>query len=244
LYATIGALGIVYNKDGSVAARFSDFACYDYGNGGKPFQHAQTSADSPSFDTWMIPDRYETQIDLPPGDYDIRVVLSDGEKFGRAQQPLTVDTYDGKQLAISKIALSRRIRELSSGSLEAPAKIPGSFVPLVSDGTEFTPSVNTSFKKDETLYAYFEIYEPQLAGQSATRVQLNLRIIDTKTGEVKSDVRPVDATPYIKAGSPLVAIGRGIKLTSLRNGSYRLEIQATDSLGKSTIWCAANFSVE
>jgi len=48
----------------------------------------------------------------------------------------------------------------------------------------------------------------------------------------------------VKAGSPVIPIGRGIDINKLPNGSYRLDVQATDSAGKSTPWQAANFTVE
>jgi len=43
LYATIGSLVQVYGKDGTLAARYSDFACCDYGNQGAPKKNAQTA---------------------------------------------------------------------------------------------------------------------------------------------------------------------------------------------------------
>jgi hypothetical protein len=42
----------------------------------------------------------------------------------------------------------------------------------------------------------------------------------------------------------VIPIGRGIDISKLPNGSYRLDVQATDSTGKSTAWRTANFTVE
>ena len=80
--------------------------------------------------------------------------------------------------------------------------------------------------------------------QSPTTMQIQMRIVDVKTGEVKSDSQPVDATPYVKAGSPVIPIGRGIDISKLPKGSYRLDVQATDSAGKGTPWRTANFTIE
>jgi hypothetical protein len=70
-----------------------------------------------------------------------------------------------------------------------------------------------------------------------------MRIIDLKTGEVLSDSQPVSATPYMKAGSSVIPVGRGMDIGKLPIGSYRLDVQATDSTGKSTAWRSANFTV-
>src|SRR5271163_2698492 len=111
LYTTIGTLGVIYNKDGTVAARFSDFACCDYGNDNKVALTPQ-AAEPPSYQELSItPNGFQTQLDLPPGEYDLRVLLSDGEKFGRTQLPLIVKYPAEKQLAISELALCRRIRK-------------------------------------------------------------------------------------------------------------------------------------
>ena len=40
--------------------------------------------------------RYETQLTLPPGEYQLQVIVSDGKKFGRSQTPMTVDSLDKK----------------------------------------------------------------------------------------------------------------------------------------------------
>jgi hypothetical protein len=114
----------------------------------------------------------------------------------------------------------------------------------VSKDIEFKPTGNTRFKKGETLYAYFEVYEPLLGAQLPPSVEIQMRIVDLKTGEVKSDSQPVSATPYLKAGNPVIPIGRGIDIRELPNGSYRLDVQATDSTGQSTAWRTANFTIE
>jgi hypothetical protein len=48
----------------------------------------------------------------------------------------------------------------------------------------------------------------------------------------------------IKAGSSIIPVGRGMDISKLPIGPYRLEVQATDSTGKSTAWRWANFTVE
>jgi hypothetical protein len=244
LYASIGAEGAVYNKDGSVALRFSDFACCDYGNSGQAPSDAPASENSATRNTSMIPDGYKTQLDLAPGEYDLRVVVSDGEKFGREQIPLTVKNYQEKIPAMSAIALCRRIRKVPADSAQAPSSLPGNYVPLISRGVEYIPSANDSFRQYEMLYAFFEIYDPAPAGQAATQLKAHLIIADAKTGDVTIDFALVDAGPYIKPNASVYRVGRGIDIRTLPPGLYQLEAQATDSMGRSTPWQKATFLVE
>ena len=241
LYATIGVLVMVNKKDGSLAARYSDFACCDYGNQKQAVSNAQDTSTSAEGSA-LMPARYETQFDLSPGEYTIRVVLSDGQNFGRQQAQLNMQNPDPNQLTISGIALSRRVRKLVSDPSES-SQVLENYTPLVSKGIEFTPAADTRFSQSETLYAYFEVYDP-LAGPAPTTVQSHLRILDADTGVVRTNFEPVNASSYLAAGSKSISIGRGISLTSLPKGSYNLQAKATDETGKSTPWQTVNFSVE
>jgi hypothetical protein len=244
LYASIGALLLIYTQDGSLAARRSDFACCDYGNDiKKPVKSENSGVRSADVGS-VIPNRFETQMELPPGVYELRAILSDGENFGRERVPLTVESHDGKVLALSQIALSRRVRKLNVEPVEPAPKLPGRFAFLVSKGIEFTPTTGTHFRKDQLLYAYFEVNEPQGVPGAATTVKAHLRIVDANTGKVKLDFEPVSAAPYVTPDSSVIRIGRGIDLSTLADGSYRLEVQATDAAGQDTPWRTANFEVE
>jgi hypothetical protein len=248
---TKGVLGMVFSKEGKLVTRFSDLA-ERQGTAERDLRDWPTRPYSDLYEKGVVETRYETQITLAPGEYELRVVLGDGKRFGRAETPLTVGVFNRKELAISAVSLCKQIDDVSayssgSGSILAgawTAKHPANYVPLVSNDMEFKPTGNTRFKNGETLYTYFEVYEPSLGGQSPATVQIQIRIVDLKTGEVKSDSRPISAMPYLKEGSPVIPVGRGIDISKLPNGSYRLDVQASDSTGKSTAWRTTNFTVE
>ncbi len=246
LYATIGVLGLVYRKDGTLVKRFSDFGCCA---SDEPNFTGTTNGDHrdayPESDVFFIPTRYEAQIDLPPGEYNLRLILSDGSKFGSAEMPLNIGSYGGKQLAISSLVLCKRFRDAAVAEQEAAAvNLAPQYVPLVSKGVQFTPTGDTTFRKGEPLFAYFEVYEPLLTGTPATTVQTRLKLTDVKTGEVKVDTGPRSTADWIQPGKTVIPIAEQIAVDKLPAGSYRLEVQAIDSTGKSTVWRAANFTVE
>jgi hypothetical protein len=273
LKATIGVLGMVYAKGGELAERFSDFACCSsaqphvvrgqsesiyqdiacldsmkYGGAvvavSCPTQKEQL-ARMHVVDPLMIPSRYEAQVELAPGEYDLRVVLSDGSKFGRAETPLVIDKYDGKQLALSSVMLCNRFRDARAAAKEAAAvKLAPNYVPLVSKGVRVTPAGDTRFKAGESLIPYFEVYEPLLAAQPQPTVTAHLRVVDVKTGQITKDFEPVDAAPYIQPGSRVIRIARVMAADQLPKGAYRMEVQVADSAGRSTPWRTANFTVE
>jgi len=268
LHASIGVLGMVYKMDGSVATRFSDFACcsgtssvYARGLGGvfvdpnDPYgPHGLYGPNGRGYqlelrylslrDIENIPTRYETQIELPPGAYDFRAVLSDGEKFGRAEAPLVIDSYDGKALALSSVMLCKRFRDAHVAAVEAAAaNFAPQYVPLVSKGIQVTPAGDTRFKAGEPLIPYFEVYEPLLVQAPATTVQAQIRILDAKTGQLR-DGFAVDAAPFEEPGKWTIPIARQIATDKMAKGAYRVEVEASDSAGRTTAVRTATFTIE
>jgi hypothetical protein len=236
-----GVLGMVFNKEGTLVARFSDLAeregVSDRGwRGDWPNCNGRHYPNR--YEMGVVERHYETQAKLPPGEYDLRVILGDGKRFGRAETAFTVNAVDRKQLAISAVALCKQIDDVSASGHPSilpgawTFKLSGNYVPLISDDIEFKPTGDTHFKKDEALYTYFEVYEPLFAAEPSATVEIRVRIVDLKTGEVRSDSPPVSATPYVKPGSPVIPIGRKTNISNLPKGSYRLDVQAADSAGK------------
>jgi hypothetical protein len=242
---TKGVLRMVFRKDGSLVTRFSDLADR-YGVPRRAWTDLLShNGDRPEIN--LIENRYDGQVELPPGEYQLRVALGDGTRFGRADIPLTVDSYDKKAVSISPLSLCKQISDVSANARKLPgawSAKPGSYVPLVSNDREFKPTSNTRFKAVKNLYVYFEIYEPLSEAGTPATVEFQIRIVDLKTGAVVSDLSPISASPYAKAGNSVIPIGRGIDIRRLPKGSYRLDVRAADSTRKSTDWRSVNFTIE
>lgn len=243
LYASIGSLVMVYRKDGTLTARYSDFACCDYGSEGVPKKDAETATAHAEEASALIPNRYQTQFALPAGKYEIRVVLSDGEKFGVQRLELRVEAYDPGRLGISDVVLSRRVHKASTDATGADEQVSGSYAPLLSKGVEITPTADPQFWPEDTLYAYFEINDPLVAGRPSAKVQADMRIVEVNSGAEADTFAPVDVAKYSMAGSPVIAVARGMFLNKLSPGAYRMEVRASDAEGQSTTWKSAEFVV-
>jgi hypothetical protein len=246
---TAAVLGMVYKNDRAIEARFSD-------------RYLEVNCRALVNSTLcgeFVPNHYETQLRLVPGDYDIRVVISFNGRLYGAAAAILVERYDHQAIATSGIALCKRFHPMvspapldhtslfmseMSKNLPPAAQMPFELVPLVSKGIEFTPTSEARFEPKEALVAYFEVYEPRLAGAGAVKVQLQMRITDVKTGELKTDtgLRPADS--FIQPGKAIIPIAEQIAINELSKGEYRLEVQASDSAGNHTDWRATSFTVE
>lgn len=252
LEASIGVLGTIYSRDGRPVARFSDLLWPAYWPsivGGAATQYALGALDGGgvSLDHWdpaWLPTRYETEFDLPAGEYELRVAVSDGKKFGRATVPLTIENYDPKSLGLGSVFLCNRFRDAHVAAAEtAAANFAPQYVPLVSKGVRVTPAGDTRFSPDTQLSAYFEIYEPPNAAEPTPQIHAHVRIVAEKDGAIVKDFPPVDAAPYMQPRSATIPIAREIPIATLRKGEYRLEVQATDSTGRSTAGRSASFTI-
>lgn len=242
LRATIGILGEIRAGDGTLAARFSDLLYPPY------WPTFVGGPEGPPGEQWTpawLPTRYETQLDLPPGSYELEVVLSDDRDFGLAKTPLIIAPYDAEQLALSSIILCKRFRNAHTAALEAAAaNFAPQYVPLVSKGTQFSPAGDLIFSEGQPLIAYFEVHDPFLAEQPEATVHARIRVIDARTAAVVGDYGPVQAASYRREGNSTIPIARQIPYAGLPAGLYRVEVLAADSAGRSAVARSVPFTIQ
>ena len=232
-HAELNVLGIAYRPNGNVAARFSDTVKLDFDEKKEAEEFVKK------------PYHYENQFDAGAGRYVLKVAFSSGgEDFGKVEIPLNIDTYDGKQLAMSGLAISKNIRRVSDLESGLDVEMLEGRVPLIVQGFEFTPAGAYQFKTSENVVVYFELYESLLTEpNTATKIAVQLRVLDGRSGDPKVDSGGVDLAKFMRAGNPVVPVGLRIPLSGLVAGAYRLELRAVDSAGRETLRTAA-FSVQ
>jgi hypothetical protein len=229
LHAEMNILGIAYRPDNSVGAKFSDTLKFDYENKVQVDEFAKA------------PLHYENQFDIASGQYNVKVVFSaGGENFGKIEKPLVVEPYDGKQFAVSGMALGE-LRKADNSGMDSV--LIEDKVPLVAMGVQDIPAGQYSFKPTDPAGLYLEIYDPELAGENPPKMLLALKITDKKTGQAKleSGTMPVDG--YVRKGNPVVPVIMKLPLKDLPPGSYHIDVATGDSTGKS-MHRSADFEVQ
>jgi len=242
-HAEINVLGMVYREDGEVAARFGDTVKLDF----------EDKKEVEKFAEKMF--HYEDQFDVASGTYTLKVVFSaGGESFGKLETPLKIDPYDGKQFAMSAMALSTSFHQLKDVASRLDLELLEGKAPLTAGSMQFDPSGADLFKTTDQVAIYFELYEPLLVEEAAApagdaqspnppKVAVQLRVVDSKTGEQKVDSGGVDVNGFIRKGSQVVPIALKLPLNMLAAGSYKLEMMALDSAGRSATR-SATFEVQ
>jgi outer membrane lipoprotein-sorting protein len=237
LATSIDVLGLIFDKSDRLTARFSDFACapdWDYYVGPLPIPAFFKEVDEQT----VIPGGYETQVDLDAGDYRLELLLTDGEKFGRADTSFTVPDFASSTLSMSGIALCKRYHQPLSNE-RGPTRAPR-YVPLMFDGLEFTPAGQEEFKKGEQLMTYVEIYSPQPASTTPPELFLEMKVINTKSGEVRIGTGPRPVSSSGKLGNTVPVVWT-MEIDKLPPGAYQIQARASDSKGTTSEWRLASF---
>jgi hypothetical protein len=108
--------------------------------------------------------------------------------------------------------------------------------PLLANGVRIVPSGSNRFKRKDAPAVYAEIYEPLRAAsdpKATLAVGVTIRIFERKTGEQKLDTGLLSITLPAATGNPAIPMAKRVPIDSLPPGSYRLELEASDTSGKS-----------
>jgi VWFA-related protein len=233
LHAEMNVLGIAYNPDGGIAAKFSDTLKMEFQNKKEVEQFEER------------PLSYETQFDVASGKYTLKVAFSaNSESFGKLELPLVVDPYDSKKFSLSAVAMSREMRKVNDLDANLDATLLADKTPLIVQGIQMTPGASNVFQKDGPGAFYLEIYEPSMLEEKPHQVGLQMVVIDRKTNQQKLDTGLINMTPYLHAGSPVIPVGLRVPAKELAAGSYRVEFKAADDAGNVSVVRSADFEVQ
>ena len=214
LHGEIDLTGVAYKPDGSVAARLSDTVKLNF--------PGQQEADA----FLKTPYHYTNQFEIVPGQYNFRMAVApegaSAQEFGKLDSPLTIDSWNGKTLSISGIALSHETHPAAHA--ESDDLLLARVGALVANGTEVVPSGNNEFRASEQAFFYFEVYTAAPLPSLSVRV----RILNRATGQQIDDSGPLKADAFIHPGEPVIPVAMALPIASagLPAGAYKLEVTA------------------
>jgi VWFA-related protein len=218
-HAEINFLGIASAPDGGVGARFSDTLKLDPDSKGKSLH-------------------YEKEFKIFPGRYTFTLAFSSGgESFGKLEAPLTIDSRQEGELAMSGLALSKEAHPAAELGLNL-AGLAENITPLVTDDVQIVPSGSSQFTKSDAGFFYFEVY-----AHDPAPLRVDVRVLDRKTGEVTSDSGLLKLNLPKNSRTDTIPAGSRLPIDKLAPGTYELEVTAVDAAGKQ-IKRTADFEVK
>jgi VWFA-related protein len=163
---------------------------------------------------------YETGVTLPPGRFSIKIVVRENAagRMGTFEAPVVVPELKQAPVKVSSVVLSTQLQRV------AGRKTPS---PLTRDGVELVPNLTHVVRHDQTLYLYYEVYDPA-ADHGAPQLRTNLGFY---RGRVKVFETPVVERTNVDAGDRHAAVFQfEVPAASFKPGLYTCQINIIDAV--------------
>jgi VWFA-related protein len=169
--------------------------------------------------------QYETGLEMPPGTYDLKVVVRENltGTMGSFEAPVVVPDVRQTPVRLSSVVVGTSIQPLDRKNKDNP---------LVKAGRELIPNVTHVVSSDQHLYFYYEVYDPARSngdprsGSSAVRVLTSITFF---RGRVRAfETPPVEATEVTDPARKTAVFQFDVPAASLQPGVYTCQVNVID----------------
>jgi len=180
---------------------------------------------------------YQKSIPLPPGMYRLNVVVKDvvGGNMNNYETALVVPRFDDEKLGSSSLILADLIEKVPTRSIGT-----GQFVIGTS---KVRPRLTDSFRRDEKLGIYFQIYNfiPDEKTQKPDGV-IEYQVTKDGSNEKIFDFSE-DVNTIAGSSAQQVTIEKLLPLKDFQPGQYTLKLRVVDKKRKEVLSQSATFTV-
>jgi hypothetical protein len=179
--------------------------------------------------------QYDGGLTLAPGKYNLRFLARENQsgKMGTFETNFVIpDLSSGKTLRVSSVVLGNQREAVAAavGAADSNKKLQAGH-PLVQDGQKLMPSITRVFRKDQTLYVYFEVYDPAM--DTDRKVPSVSAEVDLLLGGRKAYTSaPVRLNKLGTSRPGVVAFSFSIPLAKLPAGEYVSQVNVIDEQGR------------
>jgi len=177
------------------------------------------------------PPRFDalSRLDLPPGEYEIRVAVSSGAEARTASvfSYVTVPAFTAAPLSLSNLVIAA-----TPGTLAAPRDFLAALLPVV-------PTAKRTFTPADKLVTFFRVYQGTSRTDPLASVQLRTTVVDGHDRVVASESVVLEAAAFSKERTADQYVT--LPMAGLAAGDYLLEVETT--MGARTAGRALRFVV-
>ncbi|HXR37228.1 MAG TPA: hypothetical protein VN754_14825, partial [Candidatus Binataceae bacterium] len=145
---------------------------------------------------------------------------------------LVPDLNAAKSLRLSSVVWSSQKEKVTAavGAAETNKKLLA-IHPLIQDGQKLVPSITRVFRKDQTLYVYFEVYDPSMdPDRKVPSVGAELELLQGPRRAFTSP--PVRLNRLTTSRPGVAAFSFQVPLAKLAAGEYVSQVDVIDELGR------------
>lgn len=179
--------------------------------------------------------QYDAGLTLPPGKYNLRFLARENQtgKMGTFETNFVVpDLSNAKDLRLSSVILSSQKEDVKAavGSADNDKRALANH-PLIQNGQKTVPSITRVFRKDQTLYVYFEVYDPAPEGASkAPDLTAQVELLQGARKAFSS--MPANQTKMTPNRPGVASFNFQVPLAKINAGQYTAQINVIDEAGK------------
>ena len=181
---------------------------------------------------------YNKSVPLAPGMYRLELVVKDlvGETMGTYRTAMRVPEFDDEALAASSLIIADKIERVPIRSLGTGQFVIGS--------SKVRPRINDSFKRDEKMGIYMQIYnlgQSEETSRPAGNVTYQIARLDSPDELLLNFTE--DVNDIRGASARQVVIEKLLPLQSLEPGDYRLSLLVEDDVKNESLAPTATFKI-
>jgi len=171
--------------------------------------------------------QYETNFELPPGRYRVKVVVRENTSgtTGSYEAGLTVPDLARDAIKLSSIVVGT---QLKAGARRAGRN------PLVRNGRELVPNVTRVVSTDQHLYFYYEIYDPGRTAAEAGAASRGIKVLTSLAfyrGRQRAFETPLVQTTDLSAPDRTAATFQlDVPAAALKPGLYTCQVNVVDDV--------------
>ncbi len=179
--------------------------------------------------------QYDAGLTLPPGSYDLKFLARENQtgKMGTFETNFVVpDLTASRNLRMSSVILSSQKEDVKAavGSADSDKRALANH-PLIQNGKKTVPSITRVFRKDQTLYVYFEVYDP--AADPASKAPNLTAQVELLQGPRRAfSSMPEQQVKLVPNRPGVSSFNFQIPLAKMNAGQYTAQINVIDEVGK------------
>jgi VWFA-related protein len=183
--------------------------------------------------------QYDAGFTLEPGRYHMKFVVRENisGKLGTFETRFTVPdlSADTPGLKLSSVIWSNQRERLQAavGVAEKVSQKEASANPLISDDQKIVPNITHVFRRDQSLYVTFDVYDsiPDPKAPNDRRVKVSMSVFTSK-GAKAFEIGPIAATQLVSTRPEAVPVQVQVPLKNMAPGRYVCQINVVDELGR------------
>jgi VWFA-related protein len=178
--------------------------------------------------------QYDTVLTLAPGNYSVRFLARENSsgKMGTFETKFTIPDLSAlKTLKVSSVIWSNQREAVAAtvGAAETNKKLIAAH-PLIQDGQKTVPSITRVFRKDQTMYVFFEVYDPGMdPDRKVPSLTAEVELISG--GKRVFASAPVRQNKLVDKRPGVAQFSFQIPLAKLAAGQYISQVSVIDETG-------------